>query len=80
MSYHRKTPKSVFNYIAVYDESSSLWYVYHKLDKRIPKTRDHYGSKYISKGESLESTLALAHKKGVAPYDVQIIKKVVSNE
>ena len=66
-------PKYVFNYVMLYDDDSSQWRVYHKLDKRIPKTCDCYGPSYICSGNSESICLKNAEKKGVNSWDVQVI-------
>lgn len=64
-------PKYVFNHIMITD--GELWYIYHKLDKRIPKTVEHYGSRFVASGSSESICLKNFVSQGGKPWDVQIV-------
>ena len=66
-------PKYVFNHIVLYDEVNQLWCVYHKLDKRIPKTVEHYGPSPLYVDDSVSKCLKNSLKHGVKPWDLQVI-------
>lgn len=65
-------PKYVFNHIAIYDPTNDTWSIHHKLDKRIPKTHECYGSNSIATGPTLESAIDSAVRNGVKRWDIQI--------
>lgn len=75
-------PRYVFNHICLYDESDDLWRVYHKKDKRIPKTRECYGlGGCIGVGLTIDDAIADACENGNGVYarDIQILKNKVDD-
>lgn len=64
-------PKYVFNHICI--SGGAEWFAYHKLGKKIPKTVDCYGSKYVAKGDTVEDAINSAVKNGVKRFDIQVI-------
>lgn len=82
-------PKYVFNYVALFDEETEEWKVYHKLDKRIPKTVECYGNGWIRKSKSLEIAIEKPENLGEvemnslgssdlnpSKFDIQVIQNV----
>lgn len=67
-------PKYVFNHLAIFDDNESVWKVFEKHDKRIPKDVHHYGSRVLGKGETVESAIKDAECNGVKPWDVQVFE------
>ena len=67
-------PKYVFNHVVMYDPSQDIWRVYRKLDKKIMKTVECYGSKSIANGMTPDEAIESAMKQGVKRWDVQILK------
>lgn len=67
-------PKYIFNYVALFDITKNVWCIFHKLDKRIPKTVECYGKTPIVFADSLEVAIELARNCGVARFDIQVIK------
>ena len=76
-------PKYVFNHVALFDGDTEEWKLYHKLDKRISKTVESYGNRYISKSKTLKNLIEnpeKAREVGVnsweipPKFDIQIIR------
>lgn len=65
-------PKYVFNHIMLFDDETEEFLVYHKKDKRIPKTVDHYGPSPIAKSKSISDAVDSAVAKGVKRWDIYI--------
>ena len=64
----------MFNHVVMYDPSEDIWKVYRKLDKKIMKTVECYGSKSIANGMTPDEAIESAMKQGVKRWDVQVLK------
>lgn len=69
-------PKYVFNHIALYGDG--LWGIYHKLDKKIPKTVECYGEP-ISSATELDDAISMALSVGVKRWDIQVIGGMIDD-
>ena len=78
--------KFTFNYVALYDDINDEWRIYRKLDKRIPKTVECYGNRFLSKSKTLKNAIEnlknpreVLRNCGESPsrFEIQIVKKGV---
>ena len=65
----------IFNYFVIENPENSQWEVYERLDKRIPKRSDCYGSRVLGTGETADDAIADAGVKNkVERWSVEVIK------
>lgn len=61
----------VFNHVLLFDDETEEYKVYHKKDKRIPKTVDCYGPSCIAKGLTADEAIDSAVLCGVYRHDIE---------
>lgn len=64
-------PRYKYNCVAIEDKENGEWFIFHKLNKRIPKTIECYGSSYVGRGKTLDDAMDDAVANGIQRWDIQ---------